>query len=132
VPLPDCFKVVLIRKGAVARYDEMSSGDGAGRKPGRERPLMMLSATCCSGDDVIACRQPPHQRPVVIIEQNLANLDQAITQYLGLGDIILVPNPYHGLHMIRMFEAENIEIMAVVGIHPARDMTLWAVTHRYP
>lgn len=93
---------------------------------------MMLSATCCSGDDVIACRQPPHQRPVVIIEQNLANLDQAITQYLGLGDIILVPNPYHGLHMIRMFEAENIEIMAVVGIHPAHDTALWAVTHRYP
>lgn len=85
---------------------------------------MMLKETGCQCDNVVASKLMPHQRPVVIIEQNIANLDQAIAQYLGSGDIILVRNPHHGLQMIRMFEAENIDIIAVVGIHTGQS-TLW-------
>jgi hypothetical protein len=56
------------------------------------------------------------QRPVVVIEQNQKDLRQLIELYLGLADIILVPNAYVGLTMINQFKSQHIEIMAIEGL----------------
>jgi hypothetical protein len=77
---------------------------------------MIQGASQILDDDVIPFSRFSTQRPVVIIEQNQPNLGQLIELYLGLGDIILVPNPYVGVRMIDMFISENVEILAIEGL----------------
>ncbi|MCC4239329.1 hypothetical protein [Thalassospira povalilytica] len=67
-------------------------------------------------DDPLVYGRFSNQRPVVIIEQNQENLDHLIDQYLGLADIILVPNAYIGLRMIKLFKSEDVEILAIEGL----------------
>lgn len=66
-------------------------------------------------NDVLPYCRRADQRPVVIIEQNQESLDQLIELYLGLADIILVPNAYVGLRMINLFKSQDVEILAIEG-----------------
>ncbi|MHC8492060.1 hypothetical protein ACTU44_05020 [Thalassospira sp. SM2505] len=67
-------------------------------------------------DDTAICCRAINQRPVVIIEQNQEDLGQLIGLYLGLADIILVPNAYVGVRMINLFRSEDVEILAIEGL----------------
>ncbi|MDG4717630.1 MULTISPECIES: hypothetical protein [Thalassospira] len=76
----------------------------------------MQNLLAMSPDDRGLLARCSEQRPVVIIEQNQSNLDELVGLYLGLADIILVPNAYIGLRMINLFKSENVPILAVEGL----------------
>lgn len=77
---------------------------------------MIQNAMQLFADELIPYTRFANQRPVVIIEQNQSNLSQLIELYLGLADIILVPNPYIGLRVINLFKSEHVEILAIEGL----------------
>lgn len=77
---------------------------------------MIQDAMQFFADELIPYTRFSNQRPVVVIEQNQPNLSQLVELYLGLADIILVPNPYMGLRVINLFESEHVEILAIEGL----------------
>lgn len=89
-------------------------GIGVGRQPGRKTVNHAALSDVYPNDVLPYCRHAD-QRPVVIIEQNQESLDQLIELYLGLADIILVPNAYVGLRMINLFKSRDVEILAIEG-----------------